>query len=227
MDQVTIEAEARIALGKKNGALRRSGITPIHLYGRDSDSLTLQANTVDLVHTLAEVGFTTPLTVKVGSEEHFVIVQGIQRHPVKETLLHVDLLQVSRTERRQVSVPLHFEGEAPGARGEGAMVAEDLRALEVEALITEVPSSLMVDVSTMTEEDSVIYAKDLPLPSGVTLVTDPEAPVARVVFRRVAEEEAPVVEEGEEGAEGEAGEAAPSAEGGDAGGGSSESQSSE
>ena len=126
MDQIIIDAEERTALRKKLGALRRSGITPIHIYGRGVASLTLQAATPELIHTLRAVGFTTPLTVKVGSDEHFVIVRQVQRHPVTELLLHVDLIQVSRTERRQASVPIHFEGEAGAAREEGAQVFEDL-----------------------------------------------------------------------------------------------------
>ena len=189
MDQIIIDAEERTALRKKLGALRRSGITPIHIYGRGIESLTLQAATPELIHTLRAVGLTTPLTVKVGSDEHFVIVHQIQRHPVTERLLHVDLIQVSRTERRQASVPIHFEGEAVAAREEGVQVFEDLHALEVEALPTEIPSQLIADRGLLVEADSVIRAGAIELPAGVTLVTDPEAPVARIVHRRSAADE--------------------------------------
>ena len=189
MDQIIIDAEERTALRKKLGALRRSGITPIHIYGRGIESLTLQAATPELIHTLRAVGFTTPLTVKVGSDEHFVIVRQIQRHPVTERLLHVDLIQVSRTERRQASVPIHFEGEAVAAREEGAQVFEDLHALEVEALPTEIPSQLIADLGLLVEADSVIRAGAIELPANVTLVTDPEASVVRIVHRRSAADE--------------------------------------
>jgi large subunit ribosomal protein L25 len=189
MDQIIIDAEERTALRKKLGALRRSGITPIHVYGRGIESLTLQAATPELIHTLRTVGFTTPLTVKVGSDEHFVIVRQIQRHPVTERLLHVDLIQVSRTERRQASVPILFEGEALAAREEGVQVLEDLHALEVEALPTEIPRQLIADLGLLVEADSVIRAGAIELPAGVTLVTDPEALVARIVHRRSATDE--------------------------------------
>ena len=189
MDQIIIDAEERTALRKKLGALRRSGITPIHIYGRGVASLTLQAATPELIHTLRAVGFTTPLTVKVGSDEHFVIVRQVQRHPVTEQLLHVDLIQVSRTERRQASVPIHFEGEAGAAREEGVQVFEDLHALEVEALPTEIPSQLIADLGLLVDTDSVIRAGEIELPAGVTLVTDPEAPVVRIVHRRPAADE--------------------------------------
>jgi large subunit ribosomal protein L25 len=205
MDQITLEAQSRIALGKKNGALRRSGITPIHVYGRGVDSQSLQADTHDLINTLNQVGFTTPLTVQVAGEEHFVLVQHVQRHPVTEHLMHVDLMAVSRTERRQASVPLHFVGEAPAAREEGAQIFEDLHTLEVEALPTDVPAEFIIDLEILVGADSVIHARDVTLPDGVTLVTDPEAPIVRIVFRRGVEEgEAPILGEGEEAAQGAA-----------------------
>jgi len=212
MDQITLEAQPRIALGKKNGALRRSGLTPIHVYGRGVDSQSLQADTHDLISTLNQVGFTTPLTVQVAGEEHFVLVQHVQRHPVTEHLIHVDLIAVSRTERRQASVPLHFEGEAPAAREEGAQVFEDLHALEVEALPTDVPAGFTIDLEILVAVDSVIHAGDITLPDGVTLVTDPEAPVVRIVFRRGGDDEdAPILGEGGETTGGGPAPAAPAA----------------
>ena len=185
MEETIIDAETRVALGKKVGALRRAGITPIHVYGKGGESLSLQADTYNLIKTLGLVGYTSPLTVKVGKDDHFVMVQGIQRHPVTEKLLHVDLLRVSRTEKIRASVPLHFQGESLAARG-GAHLSEDLHELEVEAFPSNIPHALIVDVSVMNAPDSVIRAKDLELPSGVSLATDPDAFIARIIQRRGA-----------------------------------------
>ena len=206
MDEVRIAAEERVALGKKVKALRRSGITPIHVYGPGGPSLSLQSDTYDLVHALGVVGQTSPMTVQVGGDEHFVMVQHIQRHPVNERLLHVDLLRVSRTQRIHASVPLHFEGEAPGARAAGATLSEDLHELAVEALPTDIPHAIVVDLAALSDSDSVIYAGDLELPAGVTMVTDPGAYVARIITHAV------VTEEEEEAAE-EAAAEAPAATG--------------
>ena len=189
MDQITLDAQTRTALGKKNGALRRAGITPIHIYGPATPSESLQADTKTLIHTLNQAGFTTPITVTVGSEEHFAVVQRIQRHPVTERLLHVDLITISRTQRMIASVPLHFEGEALAAREADAQVFEDLHELELEALPLEMPSFLTVDRSVLHAADSVIRAADIQLPTNVSLVTDPEALVARIVVRHTVEEE--------------------------------------
>ena len=196
MDEVQLAAEERVALGKKVKALRRSGITPIHIYGPGGPSLSLQSDTYDLVHALGVVGQTSPMTVRVGGAEHFVMVQHVQRHPVSERLLHVDLLRVSRTQRIHASVPLHFEGEAPGARAAGATLSEDLHELAVEALPTDIPHAIVVDLAALSDADSVIHAGDLELPTGVTMVTDPTAYIARIIVHAaVAEEEGEAAEE--------------------------------
>lgn len=199
MNEITVIAEPREALGKKNGALRRAGITPIHVYGRALESLTLQAETTPLIRAISQAGRTTPLTVKVGSEEHFVVVRNVQRHPVSERLIHVDFLQVSRTQRLQASVPIVFSGEAPGAREAGAMVSEDMHSLDLEALPTDMPSSLAVDLSALASPEAVIRAGDVELAAGVTLIGDPEAVVARVVHRRGADDSAVESEAAESG----------------------------
>lgn len=188
MDEVRLAAEERVALGKKVKALRRSGITPIHIYGTGGPSLSLQSDTYDLVHALGVVGQTSPLTVQASGEEHFVMVQHVQRHPVSERLLHVDLFRVSRTQRIHASVPLHFGGEAPGARAAGATLSEDLHELAVEALPTDIPHAIVVDLAALSDPDSVIHASDLELPAGVTMITDPGTYVARIIAHGAAAE---------------------------------------
>ena len=184
MDQIIVEAQPRTAVGKKTGALRRSGITPIHVYGSTMESLTLQVDTPRLVQALNTAGLTTPLTLQVGSDEHFVVVKQIQKHPVTSRLLNVDLFAISRTERIHASVPLHFEGEATAAREEGALLAEDLHELMIEALALDMPNAIIVDLSPLVNLESTISAADVVLPANVTLVTDPSAIVARIAHRR-------------------------------------------
>ncbi len=188
MDSTFLTVQSRTTFGKKLGALRRRGITPIHVYGKGIESLSLQVETADLVHILARVGRTTPFTVRVDGTEHFVMVREVQLHPVTERILHIDLFQISRTERIEAAIPVTLEGDAPAARQEGAMLIHDLYAIIVEALPMDLPSSLTVNVSGLVEVEMGIHARDVALPSGVTLLTDPDAPVARVVPTRIAAE---------------------------------------
>lgn len=189
MDEITIVAEQRTALGKKTGALRRSGITPFHLYGPTMASESLQADTQTMVHVLNEAGLTTPLTVKVGGQEHFVMVQHIQVHPLTSRLLHVDMIAISRDQRVRAAVPLHFEGEAMAAREEGAQVVEDHHEIELEALALEMPNLITIDISGMDQPDSAIRAGTVALPANVTLVTDPDTVLVRIGHRRGSDAE--------------------------------------
>ena len=188
MEPVFLQVQNRTVFGKKLGALRRSGITPLHVYGRGTESLSLQVETSQIIHTLAQVGRTTPFTLRVNGSEDFVIVRDLHLHPVSERLLHVDLIRVSRTERMTVAVPIHLVGEAPAAREPGAMLMHDLYEIEVEALPLDLPSDVTVDVSGLTSLDMAIHAQDIPLPQGVSLVTLPDALVVRIGLRRVAAE---------------------------------------
>lgn len=187
-NQVTLEAEIRRSLGHRNRALRRAGITPLHLYGQGEASLALQAGAHDVSVSLAKAGRTTPITVNVDADEYFVMVREIQRHPVTDQLLHVDLIRISRTEKLRVRVPVHVEGEAPAARVEGMALSHDLHEVEVEALPLEIPNVFTVDVSGMDEVDSVIRVSALLVPANVDIVTEPDTPVARIVTQRLVAE---------------------------------------
>ena len=132
MDAVTLDVEPRSATGKKVRALRRQKVTPIHAYGRGMESLNLQVDTALLRRALSQVGRTAPLTLRVDGDEHFVVVREVQRHPVTDQLLHVDFLQVSRTERMRAEVPVTIEGEAPASRQEGTMLIQDLYSVQAQ-----------------------------------------------------------------------------------------------
>ena len=197
---ITLTAQLRSQTGKKVRTLRRDGITPIHVYGQGLESLALQVDAHTLQRTLAQVGRTVPVTLQVAGDEHFVFVREVQRHPVTEQLLHVDFLQVSRTERITTDVPIELEGEAPGGRHEGAMLMHDLYAVSVEALPADLPPVFHVDISGLEEIDDAIRVGDLSVGSTVSILTDPEQIVVRIARQRVSVEVA-------EGAEAPAGEA--------------------
>ena len=197
MNSVILEAQTRSVFGRKVNGLRRAHITPIHVYGLGADSLSLQTDAHQLLRTLATVGRTTPLTVAADGDEHFVMVREVQRHPVTSQVLHVDLLRVSRTQKMRADVPLQIEGEAPGARLDGAMLLQDLHEVTVEALPTDLPHVLAVDISTLAKIGSSVRVGALVLPRDVTLVSDPEAVIMRIALQRaLVEEEGALAEEG-------------------------------
>lgn len=194
MDIAQLDTLPREVLGKKVKLLRHQGLTPIHLYGKGADSLALQADTLALRRVLSQAGQTSPVNVRVDGTDHFAFVREIQRHPVTGHLLHVDFLQVPLTERMRSVVPIHLAGEAPAVRMQGGSLLQTLHQLEVESLPAEVPSSVVVDISSLDDFEKAIRVADIDLGPNVTVRTDPDTVVARVQPARAEEKVEEVVE---------------------------------
>ena len=185
---VQLELQPRELMGKKVGRLRRAGIIPVHLYGPGIESRALQCAARQLIPILAAAGASSPISVSIEGEQgsHLAFAREIQWDPTRDTVLHVDLLaaDVSRAVTAQVNIV--FVGEAPGAVRTGGNVSQLLFSIDVSALPLDMPAQAEVDLAVMTSDDSVIRAGDIPLPSEVALLTDPEEMVARIDVPRGA-----------------------------------------
>ena len=198
---VQLELQPRELLGKKVGRLRRAGIIPVHLYGPGIESRALQCAARQLIPILAAAGASSPIAVSIEGEpgSHLAFAREIQWDPIRDTVLHVDLLaaDVARPVTAQVNVVLN--GDAPGATRSGGIVSQLLFAIEVSALPLDMPAQADVDLAVMATEDSVLRVGDISLPPGATMLTDPEEMVARIDVPRGAvgaavEEEEPAAE---------------------------------
>jgi large subunit ribosomal protein L25 len=203
-EAVKLELQPRETLGKKVKQLRRAGITPVHLYGPEMESRSLQCEQREVLRALARSGGTTPILVTVQGErgEQLTFAREVQWHPVRGDILHVDFMAVSATQRVEAQVPINLIGESPGAREAGGAIIQQLRELTVEALPLEIPSEVEVNLEDLTDPDGVIRASDIVLPPNVEMLTDPEDVVARIEVAR-AVEEVEVEAEGEVAAEAE------------------------
>ncbi|MEU6576237.1 50S ribosomal protein L25/general stress protein Ctc [Streptomyces sp. NPDC046805] len=196
MSEVKLTAETRTEFGKGAARrVRRENKVPGVLYGHGSDPLHLTLPAHDLQMALRTPNVLISLDID-GKSNELAIPKAVQRDPLKGFLEHVDLLLVKRGEKVTVEIPVRTEGElAPG----GNLLEHVLDALPVEAEATHIPESVTVSVQGL-EAGASIHAKDIALPSGVTLATDEDAVVLQVLAAQV--EEAPEGEaEGEEAAE--------------------------
>ncbi|MBI4200668.1 MAG: 50S ribosomal protein L25 [Chloroflexi bacterium] len=190
---LALQVEPRAVTGKKVRALRRKGVTPVHLYGKGTPSMSLQAATPVLHRLIVQAGGNTPVSVSVGGHNdlHLAFIRQIQRHPVTEEILHVDLYQVPMTERMRSPVPVYLRGEAPAARGHRGIVVQALHYIEVECLPMELPQYAEVDVSGLQEVDQAIHVSSINFGPSVTILTNPDELIVRVnPLRAVVEEEA-------------------------------------
>jgi large subunit ribosomal protein L25 len=208
VSEVRIVAEPRTEFGKGAARrIRRASKVPAVLYGHGTDPRHISLPGHELMLALK-----TPnvlLTLDLQGKTELALPKDVQRDPIKGFLEHVDLLLVRRGEKVKVEIPLHVVGEVVS----GGLVANELTTLEVEAEATNIPQAFEIDVEGR-EIGTQILAKDIVLPPGVSLVTDPEHLVVHITAAPTAEEvEAELAEaEAEAGIEREAPQAAEAAE---------------
>jgi large subunit ribosomal protein L25 len=202
-------AEPRTEFGKGSARrTRREGRIPAVLYGHGQDVVHLSLPAREFAAALRNGGGNVLLTIVLNGKEQLALAKAVQRDPLTRRHEHADLLLVRRGERTTVDVPVVVVGEP----GPDAIPNHQLNSVSIEADATRLPESLEVDVTGRAAGEN-ITAGDLSLPSGVTLVTDPDAlvigflgaPTAEALEAELAEAEAEAGIEREESAEAEAG----------------------
>ncbi len=207
--------------------LRRTGNVPGVVYGGGDDPVAFQVDSRTLRLALQHAGAVLELQLD-GATGTPVVVKEISRHPVTGHTMHIDLLRVRLDEAIQATVVLELTGadSAPGVK-EGGILEQPTRELTVEALPTDIPDSLLHDVSEMVIGDTLTLAA-ITAPANVKLIDDPETVIATLSPPRLQVEEEPGIEEETElvgEGEGEATAAEGEAEGaaGDSSGGEGDS----
>jgi large subunit ribosomal protein L25 len=172
-----LDVTSRQAGGSREGRrLRRSGRVPGVLYGGGGDSVSFDADARELRLALARSGAVLDLSVD-GGKATPVVLKETQRDPVRGETVHIDLLRVRLDQAIHAVVPIELTGteDAPGVK-EGGVLEQITRELNVEALPTAIPESIVHDVSEMQINDTLLLAA-LSVPAGVTLLDDLEETV--------------------------------------------------
>ena len=196
MAEVRLIAETRTEFGKGGARrTRRAGKIPAVLYGHGLEPRHLSLPARDFAHAL-KGGANTVLTLEFPDGDQLALPKSVVRHPLRDYVEHVDLLVIRRGEKVTVDIQVIVTGEAAS----GTLVLTDANSLSIEVEAMSIPESLTVDIEG-AEAGTQFLAGDVALPSGATLVTDPEALVVSVQNAPTAEE----VEAETEQAEAEAG----------------------
>ncbi|HZA59554.1 MAG TPA: 50S ribosomal protein L25 [Solirubrobacterales bacterium] len=235
-DRPTLTVTAREQFGSRaTRRLRREGEVPGVVYGHGGEARAFQVSERDLRSLLSEDHALLDLKID-GTDAVPVVIKEQQHHPLRGDVLHLDFLEVRLDEKIQSEVAIELEGteQAPGVR-EGGVLEHVTREITVEALPTDIPERIMVDVSEMAINDTISLVTVTPPDGTAFVVDDPEEiTIATLSPPRVEEEPEPELEEeaelvGEDGEPIEAPEGEEPAEGdevpegGDSGGGGGDS----
>jgi large subunit ribosomal protein L25 len=214
--RLSLVAEPREQIGKKVASLRREGRLPAVVFGHGvgSENVSLDAHEFELLRRKAGQNELINLSVK-GAKARPVLVHGVQVHPVNRRPLHVDLFLVRMTEELTVDVPLVPTGTSNAIENLNGTLMHQLESVRVRALPDHLPQSIEYSIESLIDFDAAIHVSDLTIPSDVTLLTDPEEVVAKVLASRLQAEAAEMAAEDAEAAA-EAAEGEEAAEGGEA-----------
>jgi large subunit ribosomal protein L25 len=214
MPEIRLQAEAGRPTGSAAaGRLRAAGKIPGVVYGHGVDPMAVAVEARSLRAALTtDAGLNALLELQIDGSTHLTMARDIQRHPVRNTLTHVDFVIVRRDEVISADVPVNLVGEATEVHKEDGVVAHELFSLTVQSTPDRIPHAIEVDISELKIGDA-IRVGDLKLPEGVTTDVDPEATI--VLGQPPQVSEADLISEAEaeaaaaaEGAEGEAAELA-------------------
>jgi len=191
--------------------LRKEGRVPGIFYAKGEDSVPISVDMLEMERLLHKE--VTIIDVKFSDgKSRKAILREIQRDPVRETLVHIDIMGIKLNEEITLEIPINLQGTPVGVREEGGIVNHLLRKVEVKGLPEDIPEHIEVDISELKVGD-VITLEDVP-EDKFTFELEKNHGVANVIMPKIEEilveeeEEEEEVLEGEEVPEGEEGEEA-------------------
>jgi len=173
-DKILLNAQKRTILGRKVKKLRAEGILPANIYGKDIKSLAVQVDLKDFNTVFKTAGETNIVYLSIEKQkgkEKPILIHNVQVDPVSDELLHVDFHQVDLTKKVTADIPLEIKGEAPAVE-KGGVLVQLMDEVEVEALPTDLPDKIEVDVSKLAEIGDTIVLKDLKIDTKKVKLTE-------------------------------------------------------
>ncbi len=189
MKRPVLVAEERKILGKKIKKLRREGLLPANMYGKNLSSVALQVKVSDFMPLYKEVGATGVIDLQFDGKTKPVMVKSLQMNYDSHIPLHADFYQVNLKEKIKATVPVVLLGEAKAVTEKVGMLLQSLSDVEIEALPDTLPEHIEVSVEHLAELGDSITVGDLKAPVGVEILTDPAQTIAKVGELTVAEPE--------------------------------------
>jgi large subunit ribosomal protein L25 len=185
----------RTLMGKATKHLRRTGVIPANIYGHKEASIAVAIDAHTFERLRREHGLRNIVSLRLPDKRgtQTVLVRHIQSDPLSGKILHVDFSRVSMQERIEMKIPLHFIGEAPGVKLHGGVLLHLLEALPVECRASDIIEALEVDLSSLTDIDSILHARDVKLPTGYELAIDADDPIIKLTAPRIELPEAGAV----------------------------------
>jgi len=194
--KTTLAVDKRKVTGRKVKKLRREGVLPANIYGKGIKSLAVRLALKEFTPIYQKVGETGIVELKVKGETKVrpVLIHNLQLDSVTDQPLHADFYQVNLKEKITTDIPVEMIGEAPAVVQKIGVLIQPLVEVEVEALPTNLPEKLSVNISKLEKVDDAVAVEKLKVPAGVKILTGAKQILVKIEpFAK--EEEKPAAEE--------------------------------
>lgn len=185
MSDVTLELKKREITGKTVKNLRKAGMIPAVIHDHGKPSIVVMAEYQALYKAYQDAGRHHPISLKADGKSYTAIIKNVTFDPIYNSLMHVVFNAVKANEKVITDIPIHVklaeDNESTPAERAGLMVLHNLTSVEVEAVANKLPDALEFDGEKLIEVGDHATVADLVVPAGVTIRTDAEQTVARVV----------------------------------------------
>lgn len=180
--------------------IRKEGWIPSVFYGAGKESTPITVLKSEFEKIWGKAGesslvkISLPAQADIPREEVDVLIHEVQMDPVRDEPIHIDFLAIDVKKKIKVDVPLEFTGVSEAVRSGFGILVKVLHETEIEALPTDLPHKLVVDISQLATLNSQIFVSDIKLPNGVTMITKGTEIVASITEQKEEKEETPLVD---------------------------------
>lgn len=179
-DKLQLEVQPRDAFGKALRKYKYQGLLAGNVYGADFKSQAVTLNYKDFQSIYKIAHETGVVYLKIGADEIPVLIRKLQYHPVENRLLHVDFRKINLRQKIETAVPVELIGESPAVNQLGGVLLTQTDHLTIESLPQDIPSTIQVDISKLTEIGSELKVSDLPQSDTYEFKEDPEKVIVSV-----------------------------------------------
>lgn len=176
------------------GKLRKGGNIPAVFYGLGKDTTSVYVSTVEFKKVWRDAGESSPIKISLPTGEIDALIHEVQVDKVNDEPIHADFLVIDMKKKIHVKVPLEFTGISQAVKSGLGNLVKVLHEIEINALPSDLPHNLIVDLSKLATVEDQIFVSDIKLPSGVEAITPLTEVVASIVLQVEEKEEAAPVD---------------------------------
>lgn len=197
-----IKAQIRTLVGKKVKKLRKDGLIPATLYGKGIESISLQFNSKEFEKIFENVGESGLVEILIDDKKYPVLFKNPQYDPINGFCIHIDCHKVNLKEKIKATIPVELIGESDAVKA-GNILVQINDEIEVEALPSDLPEKIEVDISVLKEAEQMITVADLTIGDkkveiispAETVIAKVETPKEEIIEETVAPEDVPATEQ--------------------------------